>query len=204
MRLLAVIVLVCWCAIPVLAHDPGLSTADLRFDGDQLLAHLTFAKPDIEPLLPRDDFLDVQVDGTSVAPRQTTMQANASNAMEIWTRFPLPAGRCVAVRSSLLGDLAFGHRQYLAVRDSNGGMFTQQMLSASNDRVELSLSAARPASHSSSRGFTLAVERMLTGYDHLSFLGALLMVAGVFRFRGRRVCRQRLNGIQPGQITHLS
>src|SRR5579863_2918629 len=144
MRLLVVIVLLCGVATSVLAHDPGLSTAELRFDGDQLLAHLTFAKPDIEPLLPRDDFLDVRVDGTPVAPRHTTMHANSSNAMEIWTRFPLPSGRCVAVRSSLLGDLAFGHRQYLAVRDSNGGMFTQQMLSASNDRVELSLSAARP------------------------------------------------------------
>jgi hypothetical protein len=117
MGLTLVTILVCSTAAVALAHDPGLSTADLRFEGDQLLAHLTFAKPEIEPLLPRDDLLDVRVDGTPVAARQTTMRANASNALEIWMRFPLPTGRCVAVRSTLLGDLAFGHRQYFAVHD---------------------------------------------------------------------------------------
>jgi hypothetical protein len=185
MRLLLVIVLVCGTAATAMAHDPGLSTADLRFEGGQLLAHLTFAKPDIEPLLPRDDILDVRVDGTPVAARQTTMQANASNALEIWMRFPLQVGRCVAIRSPLLGDLAFGHREYLAVRDSNGGMFTQQMLSASNDRIELSLSAAQPASHSFSKRLALGIEHILMGHYHLPFLFALLLVGGIFCVRGR-------------------
>jgi hypothetical protein len=185
MRLLFVIVVVCGAAATALAHDPGLSTADLRFEGGQLLAHLTFAKPDIEPLLPRDDLLDVRVDGTPVAARQTTMQANASNALEIWMRFPLQAGKCVAIRSLLLGDLAFGHREYLAVRDSNGGVFTQQMLSASNDRIELSLSTAQPASHSFSKTLALGIEHMLTGYYYVPFLFVMLLVGGILWVTGR-------------------
>jgi hypothetical protein len=183
MRLLPVIVLAWGAATVVLAHDPGLSTVDLRFEGSQLLAHLTFAKPDIEPLLPRDDFLDVRIDGTPVAAGQTTLQPNSSNALEIWMRFPLQAGRCVAVRSTLLGDLAFGHRQYLAVRDSNGGMFTQQMLSASNDRVELSLSAAQPASRSFSKVLMRTVEHTVTRHNHVVALFALLLMGGIFHVR---------------------
>ena len=175
----------------VLAHDPGLSTTELRFESDQLLAHLTFARPDIEPLLPRSDFLDVRVDGTPVTSRQTSMRANSSNALEIWMCFPLPAGRCVAVRSPLLGDLAFGHRQYLAIRDSNGGMFTQQMLSASDDRIEVSLSAAQPASHSLRKSLALIVEHMLGGYDRATFLFALLLVGVIFCARGHGIRRRR-------------
>jgi hypothetical protein len=190
MRLLLVIVLVCGAAATALAHDPGLSTMDLRFEGGQLLAHLTFAKPDVEPLLPRDDLLDVRVDGTPVAARQTTMQANSSNALEIWMRFPLQAGRCVAIRSLLLGDLAFGHRQYLAARDSNGGVLTQQMLSASNDGVELSLSAAQPASHSFRKGLA----HMLSSNDHLPFLFVALLVGGIFCARGRGPSSRSRNG----------
>jgi hypothetical protein len=144
MRLFFLIFLMCGATATTLAHDPGLSAADLRFEDDQLAAHLTFARREIEPMLPRSDFLEVKVDGSSVAARQILTRFNTSNAMEIWMRFPLPAGRCVAVRSPLLGDLAFGHRQYLTVLDSNGASFTQQMLSATYDGVELSLSAVQP------------------------------------------------------------
>jgi hypothetical protein len=196
MRLIFVIVLVCGAAAAALAHDPGLSAVDLRFDRDQLAAHLTFARPDIEPLLPRSDFLEVKVDGSSVVARQISTQVNPSNALEIWMRFPLQAGRCVAVRSPLLGDLAFGHRQYLAVRDSNGGLLTQQMLSASDDRVELSLSAMQPASRPSSKLLTLGVEHMLTVYYHLAFPFALLLVGGIFCVRGHGMGRRRRYSIR--------
>jgi hypothetical protein len=192
MRLLFVIVLVCGAAMTALAHDPGLSTADLRFKGGQLLAHLTFAKPDIEPLLPRDDLLDVRVDGTPVAARQTTMQGNASNALEIWMRFPLQPGRCVAIRSPLLGDLAFGHRQYLAVRDSNGGVFTQQMLSATDDRIELSLSAAQPPSHS----FSKSLAHMFSRNDHLAILFVAFLVGGILYVKARGKNQRLLHDLQ--------
>jgi hydrogenase/urease accessory protein HupE len=181
MRLSLLIVLMCGATAAALAHDPGLSATDLRFKGDQLLAHVTFARREIEPLLPRSDFLEVKVDGLPVVARQTSTQFNNSNALEIWMRFPLPAGRCVAIRSPLLGDLAFGHRQYLAVLNSNGGVFTQQMLSASNDRVELSLAAVQPAALPFRKFLVLGVEQMLTGYDHLVFLFGLLLMCGTFR-----------------------
>ena len=94
-------------------------------------------------------------------------------------RFSLPAGRCVAVSSPLLGDLAFGHRQYLTVLDSNGASFTQQMLSATYDRVELSLSAVQPP-----RPFRMflppGVKQILTGYDHLAFPFGLLLLCGTW------------------------
>jgi hypothetical protein len=179
MRLLLLIFLVCGATATALAHDPGLSAADLRFEGNQLAAHVTFARPEIEPLLPRSDFLEVKVDGSSVVARQILTRFNTSNALEIWMRFPLPAGRCVAVRSPLLGDLAFGHRQYLTVLDSNGASFTQQMLSASYDRVELSLSAVqRPRPFS--KFLPLGVKHVLTGYDHLAFLFGLLLMCGTW------------------------
>ena len=166
---------------PALAHDPGLSVVDLRFKDDQLLAHLTFARPDIGPLLPRSDFLEVKVDGSSAVARQISTQFNSSTALEVWMRFALQSGRCVAIRSPVLGDLALGHRQYLAVRDTNGGLFTQQMLSASNDRIELSLSAVHPASPPFSMFLVHGVEQIFTGYYHLALLFILLLVGGMLR-----------------------
>jgi len=190
MRLFLLIFLVCGTAATALAHDPGLSAADLRFEDDQLAAHLTFARREIEPLLPSSDFLEVKVDGSPVEPRQILTRFNASNAMEIWMRFPIPPGRCVAVRSSLLGYLAFGHRQYLTVLDSNGASFTQQMLSATYDRVELSLSAAQPP-RPFSKSLTLGVKRVLTGYDHLAFLFGLLLMCGCGTWASTRMGQAR-------------
>jgi hypothetical protein len=66
-------------------------------------------------------------------------------------------------------------------------MFTQQMLSASNDRVELSLAAARSSSHSFRKNLTLGIKQILMGYNRLPFLVVLVLVSGVVGGRGRGI-----------------
>ena len=184
-----------------LAHDPGLSGLSITVHEDRIDAVATFSRADIHALtdsVEAADFSRSQLlalaPGVLVASEAGNARPPASmdvdpmaknNDVEFRLSFPRSAGEGKwTFRSALLGRLAPGHRQYLAVHDAAGRLGNEQLLRASADTFEIEppkLGTPETAPPSTFLGFLrMGIEHILTGYDHLLFLGALLIVSRNF------------------------
>ena len=190
------------------AHDPGLSAAEVKLDGNKAVARLTFARGDIEMVAPMDADRDGRVtqpefevvegrleslakesfalsaDGEEASPSAVAVGIDESGAVHFDLEFLLPQGSRLSLRSLLIDRLPRGHRQFLALRDAKGNTLGQRMLDAANDSFECDL-AALPISRTRPHAFwgflLLGVEHILLGFDHLAFLFALLIAGGTLR-----------------------
>ena len=174
-----------------LAHDPGLSAADLRLPGGRLVAHLTFARGDIETLAPVNsgprlealarEALTVSSDGRALAAGDVTTSLDDSNGVHFHLVFTGVGDAPLTLRSALVGKLALGHRQYLTVRDGEGRVASEQLLDARHDTLTVDVGAVAGRPNSFAAFLLLGVEHILTGFDHLVFLLALLLAGGSLR-----------------------
>ena len=191
------------------AHDAGLSTATVHWHEGRLDAVLTFAVKDAEQLIALDTNGDGQVSRPEFTERQSRLgqfvagefQATLSgkllkservtclldenNNVEVALHFQPVAAGPLTVRSRLLGSLASGHRQLLSVRDAKENTLAQRLIHGKDDGLTVNLpakaSASSPAAQTSSAEFVaLGVKHIWTGYDHLLFLLALLVVTRGF------------------------
>lgn len=178
------------------AHDPGLSSADVEIGRDQISVTVVFNVRDAQSAAPagldtiRERCFEIALDGRVIAPRTADPVVDANNNVEYQLRFPrTPASKLMA-RSLLLPQLPFGHRQYLKIRDAEGRILAQKLLSEKLDSVEIALAPAStepsqttpPSAQPTFFAFLrLGIEHILTGYDHLLFLGGLLLVCSGFR-----------------------
>jgi hypothetical protein len=85
-----------------------------------------------------------------------------------------PGSRRLTVRSRVAAQLLPGHRQLLSVRTMTGELVLERMLDAASAAIDVDLSTASRQSKARSFG-TLGVTHILGGYDHLLFVGALLL-----------------------------
>jgi hydrogenase/urease accessory protein HupE len=109
---------------------------------------------------------------------------------------PIGADKLV-LRATKLGELPPGHREFVIIGGADGTTVAKKLLSAQDDTMEIPLppDPAAPAS-ASTRGnenessgnapafwsfVKLGIEHIWTGYDHLLFLFALLVVCRSFR-----------------------
>ncbi len=190
------------------AHDPGLSSARLKLDGEKIVARLTFSRDEIaiiEPMdadrdgtinksefdaaLPRLESLArgsfaLSLDGTELSPASVETSLDESAAIHFDLSFTAARGSRLIIRSLLIDKLARGHRQFLSLLDEGEITHAQRMLDASNNSFECDL-AALPFSQSRPHAFwgflSLGVEHILLGFDHLAFLLALLVAGGKAR-----------------------
>ena len=199
---------------PSFAHDPGLSSGRVRLLPGRVETELTFARADLEKLVPLDADGDGEVTPRELASAQRTLERLAGEAWAIRTddrvlavtapsvRFDgtnnvhlsgvssVPAPGRISFQSLLLSRLPRGHRQFVTVLDQKNGVVTEALLSADRDVFSATPAAARDpeAAASSPRPFNgffkLGVEHILTGYDHLLFLFALLILAPGLRQAG--------------------
>jgi hydrogenase/urease accessory protein HupE len=202
------LVLMILAAASAFAHDPGLSAVDVRVDGNNAVARLTFARDEIAMIAPMDADRDggitqpefdaarsrleslakesfaLSVDGKGASPAAVAVSLDDSGAIHFDLEFPLPQGSGLTLRSLLIDKLARGHRQFLALRDAKGNIQAQRMLDATNSSFELNL-AALQISQLRPRAFwdffPLGIEHILLGFDHLAFLFALLIAGGKLR-----------------------
>ena len=203
--LLALMIL---AAASAFAHDPGLSAAEVRLDGNKADVRLTFARDDIATIAPMDADRDgritqpefeavegslkslaresfaLSVAGEEASPATVAVGLDESRAVHFDLEFLLPPGSKLTLRSLLIDKLPRGHRQFLALRDANGNTLGQRMLDAANNSFEcdlaaLSISRTRP--HTFWGFLPLGVEHILLGFDHLAFLFALLIAGGTLR-----------------------
>jgi hydrogenase/urease accessory protein HupE len=192
------------------AHDPGLSSLTIRQRTNGLEATLTLAVKDAAQIaeLDRDhDGLVTQAefartrshfetavtrqlfiaqDGKFAEPQSVRSKLDENNNVEVRLDFPAVVFSNLEIQSKLIASLPLGHRQYLQIQDSRGETTFERLLSAAADRATV----AMPGAHSTTGTFeaarsfanfvSLGVKHILTGYDHLLFLIALLLVARGF------------------------
>jgi hydrogenase/urease accessory protein HupE len=190
------------------AHDPGLSAAEVKLDGNKVVARLTFARGDIATVAPMDADRDgrvtqaefeavegsleslakesfaLSVAGEEASPATVAVGLDESGAVHFDLEFLAPQGSKLILRSLLIDKLPRGHRQFLSLRDAEGNTRGQRMLDAANDSFECdlaALSSPRTRPHAFWGFLSLGVEHILLGFDHLAFLFALLIAGGTLR-----------------------
>ncbi len=104
----------------------------------------------------------------------------------------------IVLRATKLGELPPGHREFVIIGGPDGSTVAKKLLSAQDDTMEIPLtdaakSGGNPAGNASSGAagdgtaptfwsfLKLGIEHIWTGYDHLLFLFALLVVCRSFR-----------------------
>ncbi len=191
------------------AHPPGLSSVNLQLKAGQLDAKITFALQDIEAFAPMDSDLDAEVSDAerdaakpaiaillaeqtrmAVDGQETTPQGpgqvsyDEQNNAHVEFVFPLSAGphQQLSLQSKFLALLPDGHQQQVSIKNEAGQTVGEKMLSRQDDSLSIALDAN--TEHSSVSSFVdflkLGVEHIVTGYDHLLFLFALLAVTHSF------------------------
>ena len=175
-----------------LAHDPGLSSALITIGETEAVVQVAFAPGDIqrlpnpEPSILLDRVVEWQLDGDPEAPISSDVVANEGDNIEFRLTFPRRGERAI-FRSLLIPQLPHGHRQLLTVQDKRGQRLDSRLLHSDQATAEVFFPppagpSAPPDAHTSLLGFLrLGVEHILTGYDHLLFLCALLLVCRKFR-----------------------
>jgi hydrogenase/urease accessory protein HupE len=187
---------------PAHAHDPGLSAVTLRLANGELAAHLTFSRRDIETLVPIDTdrngvanaaefasarshldalalrLIEIGNDGRHLAARVASVQLDTSDALHVHLTFPSHTGSKLRVHARILAELPRGHRQHVSMYGAAGEQIINRILDANRAVFELPLARATAAKAPwPFRQFLyLGVEHIVTGYDHLLFLFALLIV----------------------------
>jgi hydrogenase/urease accessory protein HupE len=190
-------------------HDPGLSTATVKVLPGRLAAEATFARADIEALVP----LDVNHDG-KVSPQEwqdarpilepllrDTLVVRGNDGTTGMTEIGLQLdesdnfhvagilraeGAKVTVESPFIKQLPRGHRQFISVQNDQGTPLGEALLTAEDATLDVSTEIAgapRPSETGTMFGgfFLMGVEHILTGYDHLIFLFGLLIAMTQFR-----------------------
>jgi HupE / UreJ protein len=207
-RFVLCLLFVLFCAGRAAAHDPGLSTAALRWEPDRLEVTLAFSVVDagqISAAAGAENF-----SRTDLARATTGMSERATNALLVkcddqpaaairakWhfddrdnasLSLVFSHGPCskLFVQSRWLANLPPGHRQLLALKNAGGQLLDEQWLSADSDSATIQIADAesKPEPATSARSFVnflgLGVKHIWTGYDHLLFLFGLLIATKRF------------------------
>lgn len=192
---------------PARAHDPGLSNIELRLAGGQLIAFLAFNRAEIDPLVTIDANSDGKYTAEELAAARPKLEALANEMLEVtangqrltvlgskaelddandvlfYITFAGDTALPIKTKSLLLPRLARGHRHVISLRGEQGQTINEQILDATHDTFDSSAnpaeaSANQAASVSFGEFVKLGIEHIFTGYDHLLFLFALLIVGG--------------------------
>lgn len=148
-------------------------------------------------------FWEVRAGETRLTPTETRADLLPGDNVSFRAVYPLGPERApLTLRALKIGGLPSEHRQFVIIADVNGSVLVKKLLKAEDAAVLLPLAtveqvanltgapvpvpAPAPASTESEAGtwwefIKLGVHHIWTGYDHLLFLVALLVVCRSFR-----------------------
>ena len=196
--------ILCLLVVPTFGHDPGLSAAELKLEAGRLSANLSFLFTDLEALVMVDTDLDrrisdaefaaartkleelarhsleVKYDGRIVPPTDVSVRLDESNTIHLALNYAGQPDEQLSVRAAVVSQLPRGHRQYFTLKNAQGQLLAERLFDAGNLAAEFGpaeLAAARTAWQTFRYFIVLGVEHILTGYDHLAFLVALLIAS---------------------------
>jgi len=131
--------------------------------------------------------LHVSFDGVLAEPDKFSCQLDSSNNVDVTLDIPHTQFSQLDLDFVVIKLLAPGHRMFLSLLGPAGETMAERLLSQSSTLVTIRLDNAAPATTTplapppSFIGFVkLGIEHILTGYDHLLFLFALLLVTRDF------------------------
>ncbi len=188
-------------AVPALAHDPGLSLAELSRSEGGWSVHLAFALRDVQALLPRDAYDPPVIEaaprlqallsrgirlwdeqGRALPLRDMGLQRVAGDALHLRAR--VTSGPGLVYAAPVIGWLGRGHRQYLRVLDADGALLGEYVLGAL-DR-EISLQYRTPGALAVlGRHLREGLRHIWIGLDHILFLLTLMLPAVLVYRDGR-------------------
>ena len=191
------------------AHDPGLSGALGKLQGGRLELTVSFAIRDACQLVPLDanndgqvtpeefargrarlvaiitDHCEIKFDGALTKPDTIACQQDDAKNVSAKMEFTVPPAKALELKFPIIQSLPFGHRMFFSMSGPNGKTLTEQLLTANSATVIVPLDSTAAAPPEPAHTFTdfvwLGVEHIGTGYDHLLFLFALLVVTRTFR-----------------------
>lgn len=193
------------------AHDPGISTVEGKLSAATLVLVTGFAPADAAQLIgpsarkegswDQADFdavhselrrvalrlWEVKSGDAALAPTEMSVQLLPGDNVSFRHVFPLSrGGEGLRLRAPLLGELSDSHRQFAIVTNEAGSVVVKKLLSARDPAIETPGPAAPPAPPPSDwivawGFFRQGVMHLWTGYDHILFLLALLVVCTRFR-----------------------
>jgi len=183
-RVIAAVIIVAATAVRLLAHDPGLSSLDVRIDAQQIVAVLSLAAGDARVFGPNEavaglvrESIDVIVDGRRLPASEASAWSDEGGGVHVRVTHVRLSGNRLAVRSSIPGRLARGHRELLTIRAQDGTLLAERMLDGESNAAATDISRVADGNGASfARFFALGVRHILTGYDHLLFLAGVLVV----------------------------
>jgi hydrogenase/urease accessory protein HupE len=133
---------------------------------------------------------DVAWSGAKVPPREVSVELLPGDNVSFRHILPVPGPRGdLTLRAARVPDLPEGHRQFVVISDSVGSTVAKKLVSSRDYTVSVGTAApARAAAApepeelpSALEFIRLGVEHIWTGFDHLLFLFALLVVCTSFR-----------------------
>jgi len=165
-------------SVTTLAHDPGLSAAEVRILSDRIVAEVSFAAVDVDSKI-AEHLLEIKAGEQILQLRNITIQTPDANNIHFILEFPNSPATELHLSAVALEHLPRGHKQFLSVRDGAGKLLAERMLSA--ESKDLTITITTNSGSSSERFFrflTLGIEHIFTGYDHMAFLLAVLLTGG--------------------------
>ena len=164
-----------------LAHDPGLSAVEVRIFADRIVAEVSFAPSDLQTIQPSDsNLLTVADDRGKLELRSVSRKSSDQNSVHFLLEFAATSATELKISAPLLAQLPRGHKQFCSVYDEGNKVLAERMFSAEENGLTIDLKT-RSANNRSLRFLLLGIEHIVTGYDHLAFLLALLLAGGSLR-----------------------
>ena len=173
------------------AHDPGLSALDVQIAPDRIVAVLSLAAADARIAADGSggalgafaaDSIELMLDGARLSGTIEQQAADGEAGMRVTLVFDRASGSRLTIHSKVPERLARGHRELVTVHGTAGRRLAERMLDTHLTAVDVDL-GDEPASMSrAGQFFGLGLHHILSGYDHLLFLAALLL--GLQRLSG--------------------
>jgi hydrogenase/urease accessory protein HupE len=164
------------------AHDPGLSAVEVRILADRIVAEVSFAPADLETVQQSaSTFLTIHSNDRMLELQSITRRSADQNSVHFLLEFSASDANDLRIGAPVLANLPRGHKQFCSVFDRNNRLLAERMLTAEAQDLTVDLQST-VANDKSLLGFVfLGIEHILTGYDHLAFLLALLLAGDSLR-----------------------
>ncbi len=162
-----------------LAHDPGLSAVEVHVFDNRIVAEVSFAPLDLEGIQQLDSkLLAIKAGEENIELRSITRKSSDQKSIHFLLEFSSSVADELQISAPLLTDLPRGHKQFCSVYDQENRLLGERMLSAESNEISIDLRHASHKNNTFFRFLALGIEHILTGYDHLAFLLALLLAGG--------------------------
>ena len=169
-------------SVTALAHDPGLSAVEVRILADRIVAEVSFAPGDLESVMQVEShLLTIEDDQRRLEMRSVSRRSSDQNSVHFLLEFPSSNATKLRISAPVLASLPRGHKQFCSVYDKENNLLAERMFSAESADLTIDLGTTDSGNTSFLRCLVLGVEHILTGYDHLAFLLALLLAGGSLR-----------------------